>query len=87
VTAEHLEGAPVAIEASCYYNKPNLNAEIVRTHIRNVIVKDVVANETERTYSLRGDPNCPVEGVRLENGTVTHPLGKTNIVENVNGFR
>jgi len=87
VTAEHLEGAPVAIEASTYYAKPNPNEEIVRTRIRNISIKDVVANEAERTYSLKGDPDCPVEGVRIENVTVTHPLGKTNILENVTNLQ
>lgn len=87
VTAEHLEGAPVAIEANCFYNKPEAGAELVRTRIRNVSVKDVVANEAERTYSLKGDPDCPVEDVRFENVAVTHSLGKKDVVENILNFK
>ncbi len=86
VTAKHLEGAPVSIEAACFYGEPERGAEIVRTLIRNVRVKDVLAEEAARVCSLKGDPLCPVEGVRLENVAVRTSPGRGNIVENVKGF-
>ena len=75
VTAEHFEGAPVAISANTYYSKPYPGVETVRTRIRGIYAKDVVAGEAARAYDLAGDPALPVEDVRLENVRVLRRTG------------
>lgn len=86
VTAAHLEGAPVAVNAT-YFAPSRPGVETALTRIRDIRVKDVTADEAACAYSLRGDPDSPIEGVTLENVTVRRRTGGPDVAENVKGFR
>lgn len=86
VTAAHLEGAPVAVNAT-YFALSRPGVETALTRIRDIRVKDVTADEAACAYSLRGDPDSPIEGVTLENVTVRRRTGGPDVAENVKGFR
>ena len=86
VTAEHLEGALLAIDANTYYSDPEPGVEIVRTRIRNVVVRNVSAETASRIYSVMGDPALPIENVTVENASVSNPMGLENVAENISGF-
>ena len=86
VTAAHLEGAPVAIDANTFYSEPKPGVEPCLTRIRDIRVKDVTADEADGVYSLKGDPDCPIENVTLENVTVRRRTGGPDVAENVKGL-
>lgn len=87
VWAACLDGAPVQIDANTYYSAPRPNCEVVRTRIRNVTAKDIVAAEAACAYSLKGDPALPVEGVTVTNVEVRRWTGGPDHAENIKGFR